>query len=82
MANQLYAAPIIIEAFQTGKYELEAEYEIQVPGEVGPSPNNGPRYKFYSVRLWTAAMGFSPLTQRAIVGYGRIFISECELPVI
>jgi hypothetical protein len=29
MANQLYAAPIIIEAFQTGKAALLADYEIQ-----------------------------------------------------
>ncbi|CAN7748516.1 hypothetical protein [Caballeronia sp. dw_19] len=42
MANQLYAAPIIIEAFQTGKAEMAAECEIQSAREPAPSPNNGP----------------------------------------
>jgi len=41
MANQLYAVPIIIEAFQTGKAEMGAEYEIQAWSEVALSPNNG-----------------------------------------
>ncbi|WP_156529029.1 hypothetical protein [Caballeronia udeis] len=41
MANQLYAVPIIIEAFQTGKAEMAAEYEIQARSEVALSPNNG-----------------------------------------
>jgi hypothetical protein len=41
MANQLYAAPIIIEAFQTGKAALLADYGIQSLDEARRSPNNG-----------------------------------------
>ena len=41
MANQLYAAPIIIEAFQTGKAAMLADYEIQPLNEAPWSPNNG-----------------------------------------
>lgn len=41
MANQLYAAPIIIEAFQTGKAAMLADYEIQSLNEAPRSPNNG-----------------------------------------
>jgi hypothetical protein len=46
MANQLYAAPIIIEAFQTGKAELGAGFEIQTLNEAVESPNNGPSVHF------------------------------------
>jgi hypothetical protein len=46
MANQLYAAPIIIEAFQTGKGAMRAEYEVQSLNEPATSPNNGPFIDF------------------------------------
>jgi hypothetical protein len=41
MANQLYAAPIIIEAFQTGKGAMRAEWGIQSLNKAATSPNNG-----------------------------------------
>ena len=42
MANQLYAVPIIIEAFQTGKGAMRVDDEIQALNGAATSPNNGP----------------------------------------
>jgi hypothetical protein len=40
MAIQLYAAPIFIEAFQTGKAAIYAEYLIRMPRELVLNPDN------------------------------------------
>jgi len=41
MAIQLYAAPIFIEAFQTGKAAIHAEYLIRMLGKLVLNPDNG-----------------------------------------
>jgi hypothetical protein len=50
MANQLYAVPIIIEAFQTGKAALQTDQEIQSLNSPPQSPNNGHWKRFYCWR--------------------------------
>jgi hypothetical protein len=76
MANQLYAAPIIIEAFQTGKAALPADYGIQSANGTAPSPNNGPGKALWRYPAFVWTKGFPRLAIRAAAVYGENAVNE------
>jgi len=79
MAIQLYAAPIFIEAFQTGKAAIYAEYLIRMLGKLVLNPDKGLKVLIDS--LSAHRLFFRALLRKA-AEYRGIAVKKCVMHFI